>query len=139
MILKSLEEYKYMKPHFTKALEPMIEYIASNNDYSNPPNGSESYRSKLSYLQGNTESNLSVYESNFKPAFDKSSAPNKVERMMKYYHAESTDFQMKADMKIKNVNFDYYGLKNRSGSRHNKQTRRLESSKKTRDKAVIQK
>ena len=117
-----------MKPHFTAALEPMIDYLVSQNDYSSGLNDAESLRSKMSFVNHTVDSNFAFYENNLKPV-DNKITPDKVERMKKFYWGNSIDQSKNEKLKLKSINLDYYGIKARSSSRQQKHNKRIDASK----------
>lgn len=48
-MMQNLEKTKYMKPHFSRCLEPIIQYLNERNDYS-ISNNHESQNEENRYL-----------------------------------------------------------------------------------------
>ena len=83
--MKKLEEYKYMKPHYTKPLEPMIDYLVSQNDFSSVPNDMESLKSKIS-INYPSYSKMELYDSNFKTSSKYQITPSGTDAIRKLYN-----------------------------------------------------
>jgi hypothetical protein len=58
--------------------------------------------------------------------------PNKIDKMRKYFSGNSIDESDKSNLKIKNINLEYYGIKPRASSRQNKRSKKLEVARKHR-------
>lgn len=83
--MKNLEEYKYMKPHHTKALEPMIDYLVSHNDFSSVPNDVESLKSRIS-INYPSYSKIEVYDSSIKTLDKYQITPSGANAVKKLYN-----------------------------------------------------
>lgn len=129
-LMKNLEENKYMKPHYTKALEPMINYLVAQHDFNTLQNDAESLRSKCSFVFPSTEGNTVAQSENFNPKVGVTLTPNKIERIKKFYSGNSIDTGKANKLQIKNVDVEYYGSKARSSSRQTKRAKRLDVSQK---------
>ena len=115
-----LEEYKYMKPHYTKALDPIIDYLISQNEFSSVPNDIESVKSKMSFFNNPSHSKMEVYENNPHTSERYQVSSNDIETMRSLYNRNSIEKSKIKTKKGKNLKNDYYGSKSRSNSRQHK-------------------
>lgn len=126
-----------MKPHYSKSLDIMANYIQTHNDYEGARDDAISLKSKISYFQPKN-ADLETQTINGHCRYDSAEVTlEKPEKLEPFYTGNSIDAISKENMKIKNINLSYYGIKPRSSSRHHKGSKRLEVSKKKRKRGQI--
>ncbi|CAI2368656.1 unnamed protein product [Moneuplotes crassus] len=119
-VMKQLESQKYLKPHFSKCIEPMINYINSHHDFGKPNSGeahSSNTKSSFFAISSAHRATLETISAEKERISVPSIKPNKINKFLDPNSLEMSD---KSEMKIKNVNLSYYGLKPRNSSRRSK-------------------
>lgn len=111
-----------MKPHYTKWMDTMVDYIYMHHDSSD-------IKSRISHINGQSEVN--EYQigqfMNFNGGAD--ITPLKYEKVPKFYNGNSLDVDSKENLKLKNTDLANYGFKSRSNSKQDNKERKSENSK----------
>ena len=103
-IMKSLENKKYMKPHFSRCLEVMVNYLQMHNDYDTIQNDASSLKSKMSFFNNNNADiyHLDVRTNNDHKRHDSEElTPMKIENNSNFNTGNSQDHASKDNLKIK--------------------------------------